>query len=169
MRLQLTILSVLFTGLLTAVTTVNAKDLTDTMNPKYLKAFPAASEGMKRFVIELPHKERSEDSGFQVEIIVGKQMMTDGVNLVRLSGKIEPKPLKGWGFTYYEVAKLGPGLSTLMGVPDDAPKVEEFVSIPSITIPYNSRIPLVVYAPEGSEVHYRLWTASAMSEKASEG
>ena len=53
-----------------------------------LKAFPAAKEGMQRFVIVLPHKERGEDESFRVEIIVGKQMLTDGVNQVRLGSAI---------------------------------------------------------------------------------
>jgi serine protease inhibitor ecotin len=30
-----------------------------------LKAFPAAKEGMERFVIVLPHKERGEEDAFQ--------------------------------------------------------------------------------------------------------
>ena len=71
---------------------------------RYLKAFPQAGDGMTRFVIMLPHKERGEDQNFKVEIYVGKEMETDGVNTYRLGGKIEAKPLKGWGFTYYEVA-----------------------------------------------------------------
>ena len=136
---------------------------------KYLKAFPPAPEGMVRYVIELPHKERGEDNGFQVEIIVGKEMLTDGVNRVRLSGRIEAKPLKGRGFTYYEMAKFGPAVSTLVGVPPGTPKVKKFVAIPSLKIAYNSRIPLVVYVPEGGEVRYRIWSASKTTEKAKQG
>ena len=90
--------------------------LTALAQHKNLKAFDKAPDGMERFVIELPHKERGEENAFMVELIVGKEMETDGVNRVHLGGKIEAKPLKGWGFTYYEVAKLGPGASTLIGV-----------------------------------------------------
>ena len=68
-----------------------------------LKAFPPAKEGMERFVIELPHKERGEEDSFKVEIIVGMEILTDGVNLVRLANTIEARPLKGWGYTYYEL------------------------------------------------------------------
>ena len=96
-------------------------------------------------------------------------MLTDGVNLSRLGGKIEAKPLKGWGFTYYEVAKFGPTATTLIGVPPGTPKVKKFVSMPSMTIPYNSRIPLVVYVPKGGEVRYRIWKASETTEKAKKG
>ena len=50
-----------------------------------LKAFPAAKQGLERFVIVLPEKERGAEDAFRVEIIVGKEMLTDGVNLVRLA------------------------------------------------------------------------------------
>ena len=126
---------------------------------KYLKAFPAAAEGMVRYVINLPEKERGVDSGFQVELIVGKQMLTDGVNRVRLSGEIQAKPLKGWGFTYYEVPKFGPAATTLIGVRPGTPQVKKFVTIPSKQIAYNSRVPVVVYVPKGAEVQYRIWKA----------
>ena len=53
-----------------------------------LKAFPAAKDDMERYVIALPHKEREEEDSFKVEIIVGKEMLTDGVNLVRLANTI---------------------------------------------------------------------------------
>ena len=158
---QLTMLTVTLVMLVTTAATGE--------DHKYLKAFPPAEDGMVRYVIELPHKERGEDNGFRVEIIIGKEMLTDGVNLARLGGKIVAKPLKGWGFTYYEVGKFGPTATTLIGVPPGKPKVKKFVSMPSMTIPYNSRIPLVVYVPEGGEVRYRIWKASETTAKAKKG
>lgn len=134
--------------------------------PKYLNAFPPAKEGMTRFVILLPHKERGEEDAFRVELVVGRQMLTDGVNRVRLGGKIEPQPLKGWGFTYYEVSKLGPAATTLIGVPPGTPQVKRFVDGPSTLIHYNSRVPIVVYVPEDAEVQYRVWSAPAKFEAA---
>ena len=131
---------------------------------KYLKAFPPAAESMERYVIELPHKERGEDGRFKVEIMVGKEMSTDGVNNVRLSATIEAKPLKGWGFTYYEVAKFGPTASTLMAVPPGTKPQIKFLST-SKTIPYNSRVPIVVYVPKDGEVRYRIWEASQTIRK----
>ncbi len=136
---------------------------------RYLKAFPPAKDGMVRYAIMLPHKERGEDQGFKVELIVGKEMLTDGVNHYRAGGSIEAKPLQGWGFTYYEMAKFGPVASTRIGVPPGAPKVKKFVSAPSIQIGYNSRVPLVVYVPEDAEVRYRIWAASETTQKATRG
>lgn len=136
---------------------------------KYLKAFPKAEKGMVRYVIQLPHKERGDDANFKVEIFVGQEIMTDGVNSYGMGGSIEDKPLKGWGFTYYEVSKFGPVISTQIAPPPGTPPVKRFVAIPSTTIGYNSRIPLVVYVPEGGEVRYRIWNASATKEKATKG
>jgi ecotin len=126
---------------------------------KYLKAFPAASEGMTRFVLELPHKERDDEGEFLVELIVGKTIETDGVNKYFIGGTISAEPLKGWGFTYYEVKKLGPVGSTRIGVPSGTPTVTKFVSGPKKMIPYNSRVPIVIYVPEGAEVQYRTFKA----------
>ena len=86
-----------------------------------------------------------------------------------LGGKIEEKPLEGWGFTFYRVEKFGPAGSTLIGVPPGTPMVEKFVSMPSKKIGYNSRVPLVVYVPKGGEVRYRIWKASETTEQAKKG
>ena len=131
-----------------------------------LKAFPPAKEGMERFVIVLPDKQRGEEDSFKVEIIVGKEMLTDGVNLVRLANTIEARPLKGWGYTYYEVTGSSATLSTLMAPPPGAPKVKKFVTVSPLQIPYNSRLPVVVYVPKGYEVRYRIWKASGTIKKA---
>ena len=156
----------------TAVTTIVVTLLAATnafAQGDYLKAFPAAKDGMARYVINLPDRQRGEEDGYRVEITVGKTMLTDGVNKMHLGGAIEAKPLKGWGFTYYEVEKLGPAASTLIGVPPDQPKVRKFVGGPSTMIRYNSRIPLVVYVPKDAEVQYRIWKAPEKFEPAKEG
>lgn len=132
-----------------------------------LKAFPVAKEGMTRFVISLPHKERGEEDNFMVEIITGKNMLTDGINLVRLANTIETRSLKGWGYSYFEVSgNSSSAISTLMATPENLPKVTTFVTAPSIKVPYNSRIPLVIYTPEDYEVQYRIWQASSQIEQA---
>lgn len=125
-----------------------------------LKAFPEASEGMERFVIVLPEKAKDEEDASMVELMAGKMMMTDGVNLVRLGSSIEPRPLEGWGYTYYEVTGSSAMMSTMMAPPEGAPQVEAFVMGTPLKVRYNSKLPIVVYAPEGYEVRYRIWAAS---------
>jgi ecotin len=134
-----------------------------------LKAFPAAEEGMERFVILLPHKERGEEDDFRVELIAGKTMMTDGVNLVRLGSRIETRDLQGWGYTYYEVTGPSQTLSTLMAPPEGSPQVETFVTAAPLLIRYNSRLPIVIYAPSGYAVRYRIWQASETTQTAEKG
>jgi ecotin len=50
---------------------------------------------------------------------------------------------------------------TLMAVDPNAPKVDRFISLGGepYLIRYNSRLPVVVYVPEGAEVRYRIWRA----------
>jgi len=134
-----------------------------------LKAFPPAKEGMERFVIVLSDKERVEEDAFRVEIIVGKEMLTDGVNVVRLGNTIEPRPLSGWGYTYYEVTDSSATMSTMMAPPPGAPMVKTFVAATPLLVRYNSRLPIVVYAPIGYEVRYRIWQAPEAAEKAEKG
>jgi len=131
-----------------------------------LNAFPAAKQGMERFVIILPHKERGEDENFKVEIIPGKIMPTDGVNLIRLGSVIEPHTLQGWGYTYYEVSGPDVAISTLMAPPEGTAMVERFVPGASLLVGYNSRLPIVVYAPKGYQIRYRVWSAPAATKEA---
>lgn len=134
-----------------------------------LKAFPAAEEGMERFVIVLPDKTRGEEVDFKVELIPGKIMLTDGVNQMRHGTTIEPRPLKGWGYTYYEVTGQDVAMSTMMAVPEGTPKTEQFVPGSPLLIRYNSRLPIVIYAPHGYDVHYRVWSAEKTTEQAEKG
>lgn len=127
---------------------------------KYLqKAYPAAKEGMKRMVLRLPHKTRAEQGAYRVEIVVGKQLMTDGVNRYGLPANIEKKVAQGWGFDYYVVEKLGKVRSTLMGVLGNVKPVKKFVSGSPMMLRYNSRLPVVVYVPKEAEVQYRIFKA----------
>jgi ecotin len=124
-----------------------------------LKAFPPAEEGMVRYVLQLPRQ--ADESAFKVELIVGKTVQVDEQNRYFFGGKIEEETVKGWGFTLYKVSKLGPMAGTRMAVDPNAPKMARFITIggnPYI-IRYNSRLPIVVYVPEGVEVRYRIWTA----------
>lgn len=124
-----------------------------------MKAFPPADEGMTRHVLHLPKLD--DESLFRLELIVGKTVLTDANNIYFFGGKIEEETIEGWGFPRYMVKELGPMGGTLMAVDPDAPKDARFVRLAGepYLIRYNSRLPTVVYVPEGVEVRYRIWRA----------
>jgi len=134
-----------------------------------MKAFPAAESGMVRYALQLP--ERSDESAFKIEIIVGKTVKVDAENKYFFGGKIEAQNIKGWGYTRYVVDKLGPMAGTRMAVDPDAPKADRFVPIGGepYLIRYNSRLPVVVYVPAGVEVRYRIWSAEPKAEAMKKG
>jgi ecotin len=126
-----------------------------------LRAFPPAEDGMVRYVLQLP--KQADESALKVELIVGKTVQVDERNRYFFGGKIEQETIKGWGFTRYKVTRLGPMAGTLMAVDPSAPKVARFITLGGgpYLIRYNSRLPIVVYVPEGVEVRYRIWTGGA--------
>lgn len=126
-----------------------------------MKAFPPAGEGMVRYVLHLP--KQADESAFKVELIAGKMIKVDEGNRYFFSGKIEEEIIKGWGFTRYKVSKLGPMAGTRMAVDPNKPKLPRFIKLGSdqYIIRYNSRLPVVVYVPDGVEVRYRIWTAGS--------
>ncbi len=140
-----------------------ATSMADEQYDQWKKAYPKAKEGQVRHVLHLP-KETDEDS-LKVQLIVGKVMDTDGVNQVFFGGGIKEKDVPGWGFPQY-IVTVGPAASTLIRVPLGKPPVKKFVTMggePHL-IRYNSKLPVVVYAPEGYEVKYRFWKADAETQ-----
>jgi len=124
-----------------------------------MQAFPPAEKGMVRFVFEPPKQD--DESACKLELIVGKTVKTDSVNRHFFGGKIEEVTIDGWGFPKFVVSKVGPMASTRMAVDPDEPKLERFVTLGGepYLIRYNSKLPMVVYVPEGFEVRYRIWKA----------
>jgi ecotin len=134
-----------------------------------LKAFPPAEPGMKRVVIFVPPKKVEED--FRVQLLVGKTVPTDGVNRQFFGGQLQTETIEGWGFDRHILHQLGPMAGTLMAPPPGAKPVERFVTLagePQL-LRYNSRLPLVVYVPEGVEVRWRAWRANTKTKTAKEG
>ena len=68
-------------------------------------------------------------------------------------------------------ATVGQTASTLIGVEPGRPPVKKFVALGGepYLIRYNSKLPVVVYAPEGCEVRYRIWKASAEQKPVDKG
>ncbi len=149
--------------LLTAVAVLSVKGADN------MAAFPPAEAGMVRYVLQLPKEE--DESAMKVELLVGKTVLVDAQNSYFFAGKIEAKNIEGWGFTRYDVSKLGPMAGTLMAVDPNVPKVNRFVALGGepYLVRYNSRLPLVVYVPEGVEVRYRIWKAGAQSTAVEKG
>jgi ecotin len=124
-----------------------------------MKAFPPAEKGMVRYVLKLP--EQDDESALKVELMVGKTVQTDPQNQYFFGGKLEVTTIQGWGFPMYTLSELGQMAGTLMAVDPNAPKVERFIALGGepYLIHYNSRLPVVVYVPDGVEVRYRIWRA----------
>ena len=124
-----------------------------------LAPFPAPAEGQSRLVIVLPEMS-GDEANYSVELLAGRITETDGVNRVRMDTSLAAKNLEGWGYSYYEVTGSGRVSSTLMAVPEGTPTVSAFVGGTPLIVRYNSRLPIVIYLPDGFEVRYRIWAAA---------
>lgn len=129
-----------------------------------LKPFPEPSLRQKRYVISLP--EQPNESLFKVEIVAGKTLKTD-CNTRHMGGDLVEHNLDGWGYSYYQVPEPKGPVSTLMACP---PGTEKNAFVPVVgdgyLLRYNSRLPIVVYAPNDIELIYRIWQAPAETQNA---
>jgi ecotin len=131
-----------------------------------LKAFPPAGEGMTRFVITLPPQ--ADEDLLKVQLLVGKSVKLDPQNRYFFGGRLETETIQGWGYDRYVLKSLGPMAGTLMAVDPNEPKIDRFITLggePELHR-YNSRLPLVVYVPDGVEVRYRIWKGECLLKHA---
>ncbi len=130
---------------------------------KDIKMFPAAQEGFKRVVIRLPKMD--DEAGAQVEIMASRIENVDAVNRHSIAGALAVKNLEGWGYSYYELTAGKDVMGTMMaGPPEDMKPRPTPVGIHGKGfqgLRYNSRLPLVIYVPEGVQVNYRVWAPGA--------
>ena len=124
---------------------------------------------MVRHVLQLPKQE--DETAFKLELIAGKTVRVDAENRYFFGGKIEAENIQGWGYTLYRVSQLGPMAGTLMAIDPNTPKQDRFVALGGepYLIRYNSRLPVVVYAPEGVEVRYRIWSIESAAKIMKQG
>ncbi|HRO76739.1 MAG TPA: ecotin family protein [Crocinitomicaceae bacterium] len=127
-------------------------------NTKDISMFPEPTEGFKKVVIYLPEK-KNEDL-LQLEIVVGKNAEVDKCNNHFLMGDLKEMDLSGWGYTYYNFKSSGDIAGTKMGCPTNE-TVTKFVMAKSKIIRYNSKIPVVIYVPNGTDVKYKVWKTKA--------
>lgn len=123
-----------------------------------LSAFPASLAGHRRYVIELPAQ--PDEAQRKVELIGGKTMTVD-CNHHGMDGQFAERPLEGWGYSYWVLQSQGQAISTKMACPPGSER-QAFVAAPSTLVRYNSRLPLVVFVPNGMELQWRLWQGGAM-------
>ena len=145
--------SLLFSG------TAIADDAAD-MNP-----YPAAGDGFARMVFRVPPEDNEAD--LRVEIIVGKVISVD-CNRTSFGGVLERRSVEGWGYSYFSMEKIGGPMSTRMACPPDYGDTDEFVQVAGdgFMQRYNSKLPVVVYVPDGFEVRYRVWAAGDATGRA---
>ena len=134
-----------------------------------MKAFPPPDKGQLRYILQLPAYE--VETNYKVELIVGKTVKIDKTNRYFFGGSILKETIDGWGFTRYIVKEMGPMAGTMMAVDPNAPKVDRFIRLGGepYLIRYNSRLPIVIYVPEGVEVFYRIWNAGSEAKIMEEG
>jgi ecotin len=134
-----------------------------------MKAFPPPETGFTRHVLTLPKEDQEEN--LKVEVQVGRTVEVDARNRYFFAGRIEEETIKGWGYPRYLVKALGPMAGTLMAIDPNEPKRARFIGLGGepYLIRYNSRLPVVVYVPEGTEVRYRIWRADSIIKPVGKG
>ena len=130
-----------------------------------LQPYPAPDPGFERWVFRVPSLEQEEHH--KVEIVVGKILSVD-CNPTSFFGDLEQRIVEGWGYPFYLLEKVGGPASTLMACPPGQQRTESFVAVKGqgFLQRYNSKLPMVVYVPEGFQVRYRVWSAGSEVDRA---
>lgn len=150
-----TVLILLSCLMLVACKSVPTFPYNGTTNINQVAPYPDPRPGYSRFAIFLPR--RDQEFNYRVELLIGKDMIVD-CNTKILAGTVTKKTIKGWDYPYYVVESKGQTISTLKVCPTSQERLA-FVSIPDALnlVNYNSSAPIVVYAPGGLQVNYRIW------------
>ena len=125
-----------------------------------LKAFPTQLAGHQRHVIDLPAL--PDEDAHKLELIGGKTMTMD-CNSRGMDGRLEPRDVQGWGYTYWVLQSQGQVRSTMMACPPGTEKLG-FVPAEPLLVRYNSKLPVVVFVPEGMQLRYRVWSAGTTQD-----
>jgi len=121
-----------------------------------LTAFPRTLPGQVRRVVFLP-REANEDA-LKVGVVVGRVLTVD-CNRHVFGSHMETRTVQGWGYDYHVVTQVGTPASTRMACPNNTQTRKFVASSDEPMLRYNSRLPLVIFAPPDIEVRYRIWRA----------
>lgn len=137
-----------------AVKSTNAHDIT---------MFPSINGYIKQaiFLENLPL-----EKNYKVEFYATKKAEVDNCNKHYLLGDFEMKTMDGWGYFYYVFKSNSELISTKMGCMDAAKMITDVPSGKTELIRYTSIMPLIVYAPEGIDIKYRIWKVDPKENKA---
>lgn len=122
-----------------------------------LKPWPAASAGESRHVIRL--EAMDDEANHSVELVIGKDLEID-CNRHWFGGKLERQVVSGWGYPLYRLTSVAGPASTMMACPgEERRSAFVAVNLEDPMLRYNSKLPIVVYVPDGFRVRYRTWSA----------
>ena len=140
-----------------------------------LSTYPPVAPGLVRWVIQLPgvlppaaDPALSPDpADWRVELLVGRELALD-CNRRQLQGQITAQPLPALGTSLFRVSGGEAVISTRMACPGEQDRRRGFVTLaaPPTVLPYNASLPIVVDAPRGVEVRWRLWKAERQQQRA---
>ncbi|AIM36400.1 ecotin family protein [Sphingobacterium sp. SG20118] len=154
------------TGMIVATLLFSISAMAQTLLKQDVNVFPAPEKGMVKYVIEVPHAGIAADNNKKIEFFAGKYMETDACNTYFLSGEFEEKNLEGWGYNYYVFKTNGNvGMTQMLC---EGEKKNTFVQAKSIVSDYNGRMPIVIYAPEGYEVKFKIYKAEPETYQAAQ-
>lgn len=159
--LSTAVASLLITNLAFAATTTTASAA---QKLKEVAPYPAVNKDSNRHVIWLANQ--ADESQYKVEILATKSGLKD-CNTVSYNANLKVQTLEGWGYDYYRVDNLQGPNSTLMACDN---KQKRKANIPvnfadQDLLRYNSKLPIVIYAPKDIDIQYRIWQAAKTTQK----